>query len=223
LWHVDSSFNPCRASYSLLLAHVLRANGGGDTHFADTRTAYKNIPQTNPDGTKTIYVVTHASHVVGWPKEEGFKLIWELIYYVPQPEYVLRVNWENSGDSVNWDDRATEFEGQTVYPRDLRRTTVCDGSPSAFGCSEVYINNDVHEPTQLQSGMGNHVYARTHIEKCLTDFGEIEGDWHLERQGLGLPRTDQKKKSTTITGEVVNGVILRLNLSRMELPLNRGM
>ncbi|KAH7355323.1 alpha-ketoglutarate-dependent 2,4-dichlorophenoxyacetate dioxygenase [Rhexocercosporidium sp. MPI-PUGE-AT-0058] len=45
LWHVDSSFNPRRASYSLLLAHSIPPPGsGGSTFFADTRTAYDTLP-----------------------------------------------------------------------------------------------------------------------------------------------------------------------------------
>ena len=253
---MDSSFNPRRASYSLLLAHVLPDNRAGDTHFADVRTAYKNLPQakkdqieglkcahslwhsrnlaapgyvagdheakakpgavhdlvqTNPDGTKTMYVAAHASHVVGMDKEEGFKLIWELIDHATQPEYVLHVAWENPGDLVIWDNRAvmhraTEFEGQTVYPRDMRRTTVHDGSPNGFGHNKVYINNGVYEPTQLKSGLGNHTFARTNGAKALTNEGEIDGDWYMERPDLGLPRTDQKRKQANANGINVNGV-----------------
>lgn len=156
-----------------------------------------------------MYVAAHAGHVVGWPKEEGFKLLWELIDHATQPEYVLHVAWQNLGDLVIWDNsagmhRATEFEGQTIYPRDMRRTTVHDGSPSAFGYNEVYINNGVYEPTQLKNRMGNHVYARTNGEKALSNFGGIDGDWYLVRPDLGLPRTDQKRKSKTTN--VVNGV-----------------
>lgn len=45
LFHVDSSFNPRRAGYSLLLAHELPPKGkGGQTAFADTRTAFDELP-----------------------------------------------------------------------------------------------------------------------------------------------------------------------------------
>jgi alpha-ketoglutarate-dependent 2,4-dichlorophenoxyacetate dioxygenase len=45
LFHVDSSFNPRRASYSLLKATELAPPGnGGDTMFADTRTAWDDLP-----------------------------------------------------------------------------------------------------------------------------------------------------------------------------------
>lgn len=45
LWHVDSSFNPRRASFSLLPACELPPPGhGGNTEFADSRTAFEELP-----------------------------------------------------------------------------------------------------------------------------------------------------------------------------------
>ncbi|KAJ5414021.1 hypothetical protein N7509_000648 [Penicillium cosmopolitanum] len=44
LFHTDSSFNPRRAGYSLLLAHELPPSGtGGSTAFADMRAAYRDL------------------------------------------------------------------------------------------------------------------------------------------------------------------------------------
>lgn len=44
-FHADSAFNPRRAGYSLLLAHQLPPPGtGGNTEFADSRTAYDDLP-----------------------------------------------------------------------------------------------------------------------------------------------------------------------------------
>ena len=46
LFHVDSSFNPRRASFSLLRAFELPPPGhGGDTDFADSRTAFDDLPE----------------------------------------------------------------------------------------------------------------------------------------------------------------------------------
>ncbi|WPH01853.1 Clavaminate synthase-like protein [Acrodontium crateriforme] len=45
LFHVDSSFNPRRAGYSLLRAHTLPPPGtGGATEYADTRAAFEDLP-----------------------------------------------------------------------------------------------------------------------------------------------------------------------------------
>jgi alpha-ketoglutarate-dependent 2,4-dichlorophenoxyacetate dioxygenase len=49
-FHADSAFNPRRAGYSLLLAHHLPPPGhGGATEFADTRTAYDDLSQSEKD------------------------------------------------------------------------------------------------------------------------------------------------------------------------------
>jgi alpha-ketoglutarate-dependent 2,4-dichlorophenoxyacetate dioxygenase len=174
LWHTDSSFNPHRASYSLLLAHEVPPVGG-DTEFADTRAAYDALPaelrmkidglvaehwlwysrmlagypepteaerlakppahhklvQTHPGSLrKTLYIASHASHIVGWPVEAGRKLLKELIEFATQPQFVRAVAWKQPGDLVIWDNRctmhrATAFE-DTLYRRDMRRTTVFD-------------------------------------------------------------------------------------------------
>jgi alpha-ketoglutarate-dependent 2,4-dichlorophenoxyacetate dioxygenase len=64
LFHVDSSFNPRRASYSILRAVVLPPlEAGGNTDFADTRSAFDDLPK---DLQKTLiekdYVVAHSLH-----------------------------------------------------------------------------------------------------------------------------------------------------------------
>ncbi len=174
LWHTDSSFNPHRASYSLLLAHAVPPEGG-NTEFADMRAAYRALPpdlqreceplvaehwlwysrmlagypepteeerlakpparhrlvQTHPtSGMKTLYLASHASHIVDWPVEQGRQLLRELIERSTEPAFIRSVAWQQPGDLVIWDNRctmhrATAFE-DTVYRRDMRRTTVFD-------------------------------------------------------------------------------------------------
>ncbi len=48
LWHTDSAFMEKRTSYSLLLAHQVPPEGG-QTWFADTRSAYDDLPQDMKD------------------------------------------------------------------------------------------------------------------------------------------------------------------------------
>ncbi|KAJ5492163.1 Taurine catabolism dioxygenase TauD/TfdA [Penicillium expansum] len=64
LFHVDSSFNPRRAGYSLLLAHELPPSGmGGHTAFADTRTAFDTLPQNLKEQLLTEdYIACHSMH-----------------------------------------------------------------------------------------------------------------------------------------------------------------
>jgi len=172
LWHTDSSFNPHRSQYSLLLAHEVPPSGG-DTQFADMRGAYEALPAVMKErieglvaehwlwhsrqlagyppptedekaakpparhalvqvhagsGRKTLYIAAHASHIVGWPIEEGRKLIGELIEFATQPRFTYTLGWKQPGDLVIWDNlctmhRATAFE-DTRFRRDMRRTTV---------------------------------------------------------------------------------------------------
>jgi alpha-ketoglutarate-dependent 2,4-dichlorophenoxyacetate dioxygenase len=176
LWHTDSSFNPRRAAYSLLLSHQVPPTGG-DTEFADMRAAYAALPAATRDridglvaehwlwhsraqagyppptleeraakpparhklvqyhagaGVNTLYLAAHASHIVGWPQEQGRELLRELMTFATQPGFTCAVRWRQPGDLVIWDNRstmhrATAFE-DTRYARDMRRTTVYDGS-----------------------------------------------------------------------------------------------
>jgi alpha-ketoglutarate-dependent 2,4-dichlorophenoxyacetate dioxygenase len=80
-------------------------------------------------GRKTLYLASHASHVVGWPVEQGRTLIEELVAFATEPRFVYRHRW-SVGDLVLWDDRCTMHRGRpyddTRYRRDMHRTTVSD-------------------------------------------------------------------------------------------------
>lgn len=81
---------------------------------------------------KTLYIASHASHIVDWPVEQGRELLQELLQFSTQPQFVQSVAWRQPGDLVIWDNRctmhrATPFE-DTVYRRDMRRTTVFDST-----------------------------------------------------------------------------------------------
>jgi alpha-ketoglutarate-dependent 2,4-dichlorophenoxyacetate dioxygenase len=73
-------------------------------------------------GRKSLYLASHASHVIGWPLEKGRKLIEELIAHATQPQFVYSHSWKLH-QLVMWDDtwtmhRATPYEG--THPRHLR-------------------------------------------------------------------------------------------------------
>ena len=69
LWHTDSSFNPRRAAYSLLLAHRVPPVGG-DTEFANMRAAYAELPaatQSAIDELIAEHWLWHSRLLAGYP------------------------------------------------------------------------------------------------------------------------------------------------------------
>jgi alpha-ketoglutarate-dependent 2,4-dichlorophenoxyacetate dioxygenase len=91
------------------------------------------VPQAlvrhHPDSGRTsLYLASHASHIIGWPVEEGRALIEELIAFATQPKFVYRHRW-TVGDLVMWDNRCTMHRGRPyddTQRRVLHRTTVSD-------------------------------------------------------------------------------------------------
>jgi alpha-ketoglutarate-dependent 2,4-dichlorophenoxyacetate dioxygenase len=79
-------------------------------------------------GRTSLYLASHASHVVGWPVAEGRALIEELVAFATRPEFVYRHHW-SVGDLVIWDNRCTMHRGRPYDDRQrrvLHRTTVAD-------------------------------------------------------------------------------------------------
>lgn len=162
---------------------------GGHTQFADTRTAFVDLPDglkkelvqndyvgchtlaqsrklgspeyfrdldpsTFPmarhrvaqvhegSGRVNLYVGAHLHHIEGLPDDESARLRDALNKHATQPRYVYTFEWEQPGDMVMWDNRATlhramggSFAGK--YRRDLRRTTVHDNSANAWGLNDA--------------------------------------------------------------------------------------
>ncbi|PGH01221.1 hypothetical protein AJ79_07992 [Helicocarpus griseus UAMH5409] len=186
LWHVDSSFNPRRASFSLLRAVQLPPpNNGGNTDFADSRRAFDDLPENlkqellennyvgahtiaqsrklgspeyfkdldpskekmarhylvqkhEPSGRMNLYIAAHCHHIEGVSADKSQELIDTLMKHATQEKYTLSVEWQNPTDLIIWDNRCVlhranggTFEGR--YVRDLRRTTVHDDGPMAWG------------------------------------------------------------------------------------------
>jgi alpha-ketoglutarate-dependent 2,4-dichlorophenoxyacetate dioxygenase len=82
---------------------------------------------------RTLYLGSHASHIIGWPAEQGRALLDELTAFATQPRFVYRQHWR-VGDLIMWDNRCTlhrarPFDG-VRYRRDMRRTTVEDSAPA---------------------------------------------------------------------------------------------
>jgi alpha-ketoglutarate-dependent 2,4-dichlorophenoxyacetate dioxygenase len=112
----------------------------GYTEFSDEeRAALPPVRQTlvrvHPgSGRKTLYLASHASHIVGWPTEQGRTLLDELTAFATQPRFVYQHRWR-VGDLVIWDNRCTLHRARPFddarYRRDMRRTTVEDSAPAS--------------------------------------------------------------------------------------------
>lgn len=110
----------------------------GYTDFTDEeRAAAPPVPQPltriNPrTGRKSLYLSSHASHIVGMDEKEGSELLQELTDFATQPQYCYAHKWRN-GDIAIWDNsctmhRATPFP-EFKYRRVMKRTSVNELAP----------------------------------------------------------------------------------------------
>ncbi len=100
----------------------------GDDAKATRPPAHHPLVNVNPrTGRRSLYLASHASHIVGWREPEGRALLDDLTAHATQPKYVYRHKWE-PGHLVMWDNLQTMHRGvpfdDVSYPRDMRRVTV---------------------------------------------------------------------------------------------------
>lgn len=113
-------------SRSLTAENVL-----SEAQKAEMPPARHRLVQTNPaKGWKSLFVGSHASHIEGWPVEEGRALLDDLLERATRPAAVYSYRWD-VGDVAVWDNRcmlhrATAFD-VTRHRRLMQRTTVGDG------------------------------------------------------------------------------------------------
>ena len=96
--------------------------------------AWQTMVRVNPvNGRKAIFAGAHASHVIGWPREEGRAFIRWLDEFATQPRFCYSHAWRQ-GDLVIWDNRAV-LHRATAYDtvqhkRLMQRTTVGGDGPT---------------------------------------------------------------------------------------------
>ena len=88
------------------------------------------ITRTHPgSGRKTLYLGSHASHIIDMPVPDGRLLLRELTEHATERRFVHRYVWQ-TGDFVIWDNRCTLHRGRRYddikHKRDLRRVTTQD-------------------------------------------------------------------------------------------------
>ena len=93
------------------------------------------VVRINPaNSRKNFYAGAHASHIRGWPVEEGRALLGELTAFAAQRQYTYTHKWRDN-DLVIWDNRCCLHRGRSWdkarYPRAMYRTTVAGIGPTA--------------------------------------------------------------------------------------------
>ena len=74
LWHTDASFVDPPGRYSMLSARVLPEEGAPDTQFADTRTAYDDLPEPMKqrlEGLRVHHSIAHSRQTLGFEFSEA--------------------------------------------------------------------------------------------------------------------------------------------------------
>lgn len=93
LWHTDSSFMTVRSAQSLLLCHEAPP-AGGETWFADTRTAYEDLPEAMKRRIEGL----EARHSLWWSRRQaGYPLTEEEIDARPHARHPLVHVHQGSG------------------------------------------------------------------------------------------------------------------------------
>ena len=145
----DTSFADARAAYDalpgatkqkiegLVAEHSIwhsRSQRGGympsDEERAARPPAQHPLVRRHPgSGRKSLFIASHASHIVGWPRDEGRALLDELMAFATQPRFVYAHRWR-VGDLVIWDNRCTVHRASPFpsdeHRRELHRTTIID-------------------------------------------------------------------------------------------------
>ena len=107
--------------------------GAGSSRRASARSAGHRYMHPG-SGRKTLYLASHASHIIGWPVALGRALLDELIAFATQPRFVYQHRWR-AGDLVVWDNRCTLHRGRPYddvkFRRDMRRTTIEESAPTS--------------------------------------------------------------------------------------------
>ena len=84
----------------------------GYTHFTEAERqalppVVHPLVRVHPrSGRKSLYLASHASHIIGWPVEKGRALLAELIEHATQPQFIFSYQW-SPFDVLIWDDSST--------------------------------------------------------------------------------------------------------------------
>jgi alpha-ketoglutarate-dependent 2,4-dichlorophenoxyacetate dioxygenase len=93
----------------------------------------QRLVRTHPvTGRKSLYLSSHAGHIVGWQVPESRDFLRDLNEHATRREVVYAHKWRPL-DLVMWDNRQTMHRVRAfdeTKPRDMRRTTVAGDGPT---------------------------------------------------------------------------------------------
>ena len=119
-----------QAEHSLMHSRALLgfADFSPEEHAALPPARHDIVQTHRGSGRQTLYLASHASHILGMPVPDGRMLLRDLMEFATQPHFVHQHHWR-LGDLVMWDNRCTLHRGRPFdesKPRDLRRVTTSD-------------------------------------------------------------------------------------------------
>jgi alpha-ketoglutarate-dependent 2,4-dichlorophenoxyacetate dioxygenase len=104
--------------------------------------AHKIVRVVPESGRKALLIGNHATHVLGWPREEGERFLDELNAFATEERFVYRHQWR-AGDLVIWDNRCTLHRATPYevfkHKRDMRRTTIKESGPEISSTAALEI------------------------------------------------------------------------------------
>lgn len=133
--HLKDLIEPLKVEHSLLRSRtVVGFVEASDVERLALQSVHQRLVRRHPrTGRKSLYLSSHASHIVDWPVPEGLDLLYELTDRATQPQFVYTHCW-TVGDVVMWDNRVTMHRARRHMPenapRDMRRVSVMDDRPT---------------------------------------------------------------------------------------------
>jgi len=89
-----------------------------------THSLIRILPET---GEKMFHVGAYASHILGWPVDQGRHFLKDLLEWSTQPQFVFQHEWQ-AHDLVMWDNRYCLHRGRPWdfgrFKRVMHRTTL---------------------------------------------------------------------------------------------------
>lgn len=142
LWHTDHTYRPQRARYSALMADVLPSHGG-ETLFADTRSAYAELPDETKarlEGKVALHSIIYSRALTGftgWTDEQRAQL-------PPIPQPLVFGNPRTGRKSLYVASHIAEILGmETGEARQLARELVAFASQPRFVYAHQWQRHDI--------------------------------------------------------------------------------